>query len=108
MVPKELGRAFEERWCPVLINKYQRRYYVSMDHKIRITVDSDCVCYDQRRSPRPNLRRVQPHQNIMVVEVKSATEYRDLLANVTSDFPMRVSRHSKYQSSVESLLGVEG
>lgn len=100
-----LKHRFQVRCCPVLINTYQRKYYISMSSKVRVTTDFAHVCYDQRLSARPNISRPGLRQDVIIIEVKSLVEDRDELADVVSGFPLRVSKHSKYVSAMENALG---
>ena len=89
----------------VLLNRYRRRYYVSFDRRIRLTVDSDLVFYDQRRNQKPNTRfRVQAPA-IAVLECKYESRAEDPSPLPLTDLPARVTRCSKYALGVQWLLG---
>lgn len=81
---------------PVLINHYQRAYFATPDQTIRLTIDSHLCAYDQRFSTRPNLHRSLPVVDKVIVELKADQQYYSRLANLLSDFPIRVDRNSKY------------
>ncbi len=103
-IDAELRHQLRMRWRPVLVNRYQRQYYISTSEKVRVTVDFSHVCYDQRLSTRPNISRPIPGQEAMIIEVKASVEERHALADVVSDFPLRVGKHSKYVTALESNL----
>jgi len=81
---------------PALITCYQREYYVSRDGAVRVTLDFDQVAYDQRLSPRLNLRARLPITDAVVIEIKTALEYAERLPEIAARFPVLRNRHSKY------------
>ena len=101
----ELKHQLRMKWCPILINSSQRRYYISANHKVRATIDFAGLCYDQRFSAYPNISRPSPGQKLIIIEVKASVDDRNELADVVSDFPLRVGKHSKYISALEESLG---
>ena len=87
---------------PVLINTYQRSYYVTPDQKVRLTVDTSLCAYDQRFSAKPNLKRAAPLPAYVIVELKADCEDYQRLSDVLDHFPARVGRFSKYVQGVLS------
>ncbi|MEE8390104.1 MAG: polyphosphate polymerase domain-containing protein [Anaerolineae bacterium] len=83
---------------PVLINHYQRAYYVTTDQKVRLTIDTRLRAFDQRFSNRPNLRRPAVIADRIVVELKAPTDRLSYqrLVEALAHFPLRPDRHSKY------------
>lgn len=81
---------------PVLINRYRRRYFISMDGKIRATVDNEQKVFDQRHRSFPNFSRPANHPDLLVVEYKFKEEDQALVSRLLRDMPLRRSRHSKY------------
>ena len=53
-LPAEGKKWMEMNPLPVLINRYHRKYFVSKDKKVRVTLDSNLDIYDQSRKPFPN------------------------------------------------------
>ena len=90
---------------PVLINLYERDYYISADQQTRLTLDYEHRVYDQRLSSYPNLQFRQPVLDKVVIEVKTDVEHSDNLAKILSYFPLRISQNSKFLDSMESILG---
>lgn len=88
---------------PVLINRYQREYYISADGLIRTTVDTELDCWDQRFASSPSLLRKANNVRVAVVEVKFSREHRHIAADVLKYIPLRVSRHSKYVTGLAAL-----
>lgn len=90
---------------PILINRYHRKYFVSSDSRIRITVDAHQGVWDQRFKPHPNLKHKANLPHMLVVEVKFHREDRDFASQLLQGIPLRVSRHSKFMSGVKVITG---
>ena len=85
----------------VLINCYQRRYFVSNDGAVRVTVDNALKTWDQRFRAYPNLTHRVLAPDLLVVEFKSAREDRETLSRLIQGIPIRASKFSKYIRGVE-------
>jgi hypothetical protein len=98
VVDTQASISLARRAHPVLINHYQRAYYVSSDQMVRLTVDSQLHAYNQRFSHRPNLRRPAPIADRVIVELKAFVDRlpRERLAEALAHLPVRPDRHSKY------------
>jgi len=85
---------------PVLLNHYQRAYYVTLDRRVRLTVDTALRAYTQGLRGRPNLDRPvsMPVEEWVVVEIKALNRPADFqrLVEVLTDSPVRIQRFSKY------------
>jgi len=104
LVPE--GRvALDASPVPVLINRYCRRYFVSVDGKVQATVDTQQSVLDQRLQERPNLVRQANLPRTFVVEFKCDRGDRKLVSRVLRGIPLRVGRHSKYINGVRAILG---
>lgn len=90
---------------PVLVNSYQRRYFVSADGRVRLTLDRDQRAFDQRMLAYPNLERRAALPDSLVVEFKFALGDRRLASEVIDGIPLRVSRNSKYVIGVQAISG---
>jgi hypothetical protein len=88
----------------VLINRYEREYFVSRDGRIRVTLDSHQRVFDQRFGERPNLKRPANLPATVVVEFKFAREDFFLGSRTIQGLPVRASRNSKYVIGVQSLI----
>ena len=86
---------------PVLINCYHRRYFVSNDGAIRVTVDNSLKIWDQRFCAYPNLTHKMVIPDLLVVEFKAARENRETLSRLIQGIPIRASKNSKYVRGVE-------
>jgi hypothetical protein len=102
-LPDRARRWLEEHPVPVIINSYQRDYYVSADGRVRVTLDLHQAVRDQRFPRYPNLTRVANLPRAMVLEVKCARPDRGLASSVIRGIPIRVSRHSKYVTGVRAV-----
>jgi len=103
--PKNLVSILQTVNQPTLLNRYQREYYVTPDGAIRVTLDFDQAAYDQRLSPRPNLRLELPIGDTVVIEIKTGQEHAERLRQVVAWFPVRRSRNSKYAGGLLAALG---
>ena len=88
---------------PILVNRYRREYYEDRSGKLRITLDSEQDVYDQRLSARPNLTRRAPRRDSVVIEVKGPLDEWERIKEVAAEFPVRVTRNSKYALGYESI-----
>jgi hypothetical protein len=99
-VPSEGRMWFKLSPAPVILNRYLRRYFVSADNNIRLTVDCQQSVFDQRLKSTPNFSRPAHLPRSLVVEFKFAREDRQLASDFMQAVPVRVSRHSKYMNGV--------
>ena len=88
---------------PVLINRYVRKYFLSRDKKVRVTLDRDLDVYDQSRKSFPNYSLKSNLPKVLVLEVKFPKELRDYVVHAFGDIPLRGSRFSKYVSGFLSI-----
>jgi hypothetical protein len=89
-------RGFE----PTLLNRYERRYFLSADRRCRLTVDSALAFYDVCRDGGA-IRPAAPAPPIIIVELKFRPEDTEAAAAVTNEWPFRLVRCSKY------ILGID-
>lgn len=101
-LPEGVRRALDG-FEPVLLNRYQRKYFISADHLYRITLDSQLEYY--RFDQHQNAFRCQfRDRDSTVVELKYSGEFDRIDDRVASYFPFRVTRMSKF---VTGILAVE-
>ena len=89
----------------VLLNHYRRRYFVSFDGRVRVTVDRDLAFYDQRSRRGPDTRFRANSPDIIVLECKYASDDDAHTRQAISDLPARLTRCSKYALGVQWILG---
>jgi hypothetical protein len=102
-IPPHARFWFDQYPLPIMLNRYQRRYFVTADRRIRATIDTEQQAFDQRQGARPNLRRPAVMQNTLVVEFKFAPDARQAAAELLADIPFRLGRHSKYMNALRSI-----
>jgi len=88
---------------PVLINRYRRRYFLSGDGRVRLTVDWDQRVYDERHCATPNLTRLANLPDTVVVELKFDRADRKIANRHAQGIPLRLSRNSKYVIGVQAI-----
>ena len=86
-----------------LLNGYTRRYFVSGDHRFRLTIDTDLEYY-----------RLKPHSNTFtwrevdrettIVELKYGCDDDADAYGITASFPFRLTKSSKYVDGLDSLF----
>lgn len=86
---------------PVLINRYRRRYFVSGDGRVRVTLDWAQRFFDQMRRSTPNFTRVSNAAESLVVEFKFSPEDQQRANRYVQGIPLRLSRNSKYALGVQ-------
>jgi hypothetical protein len=102
-LPMEARQWLTTNPVPVLINRYQRKYFSTRNEKVRITLDSDLRIYDQTRNPYPNYSFQANIPKTFVLEVKFPRGLRNKASQIIRDIPIRVSRHSKYIVGFNSI-----
>jgi len=88
--------------CPVSIVRYRRKYFVSSDSKIRVTIDNQLQFFDQRLSSVPNVKISENSHAGIVLEIKLLEKNANRLPLISNKINFTPSRFSKY---CESLMG---
>ena len=88
---------------PVIINRYHRKYFVSRDGKIRVTLDTNQKIWDQRYKAFPNIKKETKIPDTIVVEFKFNRQDSLIASKTIQGLPLRISRNSKY---VNGLIAV--
>ena len=102
-LPDQARVWFDANPQPVLINRYQRRYFLSRDGLVRLTVDWNQRVFDERHSAKPNLSNAANLPDTLVVEIKFDRADRKIANRYAQGIPIRVSRNSKYVIGVDSI-----
>ena len=89
---------------PVLINHYQRDYYINAEGIIRITLDKDHKIFDQGVGQKPNISYKLPVRNTLVLEYKTTSSHHQELSDVLEEFPLYSTAHSKYLIGTENTI----
>jgi len=99
LVPKNIIEKF--KWLkPSLINSYVRKYFLSIDRKYRITIDTDLKYYDLKGK---GLNKEINENNKIVVELKYNPQHGNEVERITNQFPFRLYKNSKYATGIELL-----
>ena len=88
----------------VLFNRYHRRYYAARNSPFRITIDHK-ITYYKATSFGPSFPAAWRDHHHIIVEVKYLGESEREADRVTSVFPFRMTRNSKYVVGVEKTYG---
>ncbi|NIT52386.1 MAG: VTC domain-containing protein [candidate division Zixibacteria bacterium] len=102
-IPEEGMHWMQDYPHPMIINQYLRQYFVTPDHKIRVTVDSKQKIWDQRFKTAPNFDHRANFPETLIVEVKFDRQDRDRASSIVKDIPIRYSRNSKYMTGVGAV-----
>lgn len=88
---------------PTLLNSYKRRYFLSANNKFRITLDFDLLYHKiDKRFNTFNFKKPTPDEN-KIVELKYGLD-DDTFANIIStQFPFRLNKNSKYVNGVNTI-----
>jgi SPX domain protein involved in polyphosphate accumulation len=103
----DLGPGVRERvlaLSPTLINSYRRMYFVSGSGKVRLTLDTDLEYTRVHVLWHSALEKVR-EQETTIVELKYDVADEDRIDQVSSLFPFRVTRSSKYIMGLDRLQG---
>lgn len=87
---------------PVILNRYKRKYYQSHDKKFRITVDDDQSFYKINKYNNTFLQRRHDNNNV-IIEIKYDKKYDEEAAQISNQFPFRITKSSKYARVVDLL-----
>ena len=93
------------RLKPTLINRYQRKYFLSFDQKFRVTLDNQLE-YFSISSPEKLSSNGLRDSLSMIMELKYAPVYQSESAIITQEFPFRVIKNSKYVRGVQMLYNL--
>jgi hypothetical protein len=99
-IPIDKQLEFSSYSLPFVLNNYYREYYCTVDKKIRVTIDRSIRAFDQRWSSYVSRKKKIPLPDIVIVEFKLDPNDKPLLNSLIKDFPFRISKHSKYVTSV--------
>jgi hypothetical protein len=90
---------------PALVNRYRRRYFESVNHAFRITVDTDMTYFQVNPNCNSFLHNAKDRAGI-IVEIKyDAAAEKDIYA-LMADLPFRLTKSSKYVVGKDRLCGV--
>ena len=91
---------------PTLVNQYRRKYFQSADKKFRITIDDKQRFYAIRSMGNAFLSKFKDDHNI-ILELKYDQQYFQEADRVSTKFPFRMTKSSKYARGVYGTTGVQ-
>ena len=87
---------------PTLLNRYNRKYFLSADKRFRITIDTNQVFYKICSINRYFLNRCRDNSSI-VLELKYDRNADKDASYITESIPFRLTKSSKYVRGIEKL-----
>jgi SPX domain protein involved in polyphosphate accumulation len=88
---------------PTLINRYQRKYFLSKDKKYRVTVDNNqSFSIVNRNTPFKKIR----DRNSIIVELKYDENNDKSSQKVSNGFPFRLTKSSKYVRGLSLIQSI--
>ncbi len=87
---------------PTLLNRYFRKYYLSANRKFRVTLDTQ-LRYTRISSHQNYFLRIAKNDSDVVMEMKYDVEDDQAAGRVSSGFPFRLTKNSKYVNGVDHL-----
>ena len=91
---------------PALFNSYYRRYFVSIDRRFRITIDTDMEFRVVNYRTYSHIRS-HKEERLRIIELKYAMDDDREAHEIASRLPFRLTKHSKYVSGLSRLRGYE-
>lgn len=95
---KEALRHFE----PTLLNQYHRMYFLSADRQFRLTLDTKLNFTRIAKYQNFFMRRVIDNSKV-IMELKYDIEMDTEVSRISSFFPFRMSKSSKYVDGIDNL-----
>lgn len=87
---------------PTLLNSYSRRYYLSADRKFRVTLDFNLLYH--KIDVRFNNFNVKPvRDENKIIELKYALKDDNNANSISTQFPFRLNKNSKYVNGVNTI-----
>lgn len=90
---------------PVLLNTYERRYYLSVDKKFRLTWDQGMTFF--RYVPlQGRFLGTKDERTDYVIELKYKPEHDAEASRIATQFPFRVDKFSKYVTGCDLFYNI--
>ncbi len=87
---------------PVLLNRYNRKYFESSDHNFRITIDSEQSFYKINKLNNTLSQKITDKKNL-ILELKYSKEFDQKASKITNNLPFRLTKSSKFSRGIELL-----
>jgi len=85
---------------PTLLNRYKRKYFVDFSKKFRVTVDSEIEYYHIANLNQAFRNKISDRESV-ILELKYSQEDNENVSAVSSQFPFRMTKNSKYVNGIE-------
>ncbi len=100
-IPDEI-REYLKHLTPTLLNRYYRKYFISADRKFRLTLDHKLVFTNLSKRNNYFLKRVADRSKV-IIEIKYDIEHDEHVDRISSYFPFRMTKNSKYVNGIDHL-----
>lgn len=88
---------------PVLVNRYYRWYFATVDGRFRVTLDINMSYYNIRSLHNIFLYHFENRHNF-IVELKYGIDQDTSAAQVVNHFPFSLTKNSKYVQGIDNVL----
>jgi hypothetical protein len=102
---KDLNIDFQSL-IPSLLNRYSRKYYQSSNKKFRITIDHKQSYYRINKKENSFLDNYYDHDSV-IFELKYDQKYSEEAEFITTIFPFRITKNSKYVTGVMKYMHMQ-
>lgn len=110
---QQLARSATDEWRERLLHGlqpaqwigYTREYLITADRRVRVTLDRDLRCADQRLRMHLSFRFPTPTARILVLEAKCAPEHYEAARALIGELPLVVDRCSKFVFASDPFHG---
>lgn len=111
-----LRKVFSESWLPrwvlekmksykpVMLNSYSRRYFLSQNKKVRMTLDFQQEFFSLVSGKNNFAEKISDKRNL-IIELKYNEENSESIKEVVNHLPFRLTQHSKYTAGFRLLQG---
>jgi hypothetical protein len=97
-----LAGALLKTMRPAVFNSYERRYLLSADHKIRLTIDTNLVSKRIYSAGQNLLPFFETKHDKTIVELKYVPGWEEKVCKVFENLPFLISKNSKYVNAFYS------
>ncbi len=87
-----------------LLNTYKRRYFISADHRFRITIDYDQIFYKMNKFNNLFLNKVKLDRGNTVIELKYDNDHELQAKNIGKEIHFLLTKNSKYIEGIEKTM----
>ena len=85
----------------VLINRYQRKYFLYCDKNFRATIDSNIEASSIHQNTK--FKFIPIYESSVILELKYDEKYSSNVESITNLFKTRLNKNSKYVEAFEFL-----